>query len=264
MPGPNVCDTCGVIIVFKRDHMIGDHVLGCLERLHPRSGPLDKIVGLDTDDGLTEAVTEVDLDFVCEAVMTRSEAAAATRSALVRAASGLLDEGGPDAVTLRAVGACAGVSRGAPYGHFANKEHLLTALAVNAWNSLADNVEQLRADPNATPSLRLERALLTLIEVGRRQPHLYTLMFTAPATGPQAAAAANRLQDQFLAVVTDLVGEADALRYGALLMSSAHGIAGLELSGHLSKDKWKVDGEQLVRMLVDAIGSGLTNADART
>jgi len=58
MPGPNVCDTCGVIIVFKRDHMIGDHVLGCLERLHPRSGPLDKIVGLDTDDGLTEAVTK--------------------------------------------------------------------------------------------------------------------------------------------------------------------------------------------------------------
>ncbi len=42
---------------------------------------------------------------------TRTEAAAATRRALVRAASELLDEGGPDAVTLRAVGARAGVSR---------------------------------------------------------------------------------------------------------------------------------------------------------
>jgi len=60
-----------------------------------------------------------------------------------------------------------------------------------------------------------------------------------------------------------MVGESDALRYGALLMSSAHGIAGLELSGHLAKEKWKVGGEQLVRMLVDAIGSGGKNVDAR-
>jgi len=157
------------------------------------------------------------------AVVTRTEAAAATRSALVRAASELLDEGGPNAVTLRAVGARAGVSRGAPYAHFENKEHLLTQLAVNAWNSLADKVEQLRADPDATPSARLERALLTLIEVGRRQPHLYALMFSTPAGDPEVAGAANRLENQFLAIVADMVGESDALRYGALLMSSVQG-----------------------------------------
>ncbi len=180
----------------------------------------------------------------------------------MRAASELLDEGGPDAVTLRAVGARAGVSRGAPYGHFEHKQHLLTQLAVNAWNSLADQVEQLRADPAASPSERLERALLTLIEVGRRQPHLYALMFSTPAGDPEAAGAATRLQNHFLAIVADLVGESDALRYGALVMSSAHGIAGLELSGHLAKEKWKVGGEQLVRMLVDAIESGGKNDDA--
>lgn len=181
----------------------------------------------------------------------------------MRAASELLDEGGPGAVTLRAVGARAGVSRGAPYGHFEHKEHLLTELAVNAWNSLADKVERLRADPDATPSARLERALLTLIEVGRRHPHLYALMFSTPAGDPEAAGAASRLENQFLAIVADLVGESDARRYGALLMSSAHGIAGLELSGHLAKEKWEIDGEQLVRMLVDAIRSGVKNADAR-
>lgn len=195
-------------------------------------------------------------------VVTRTEAAAATRSALVRAASELLDEGGPGAVTLRAVGARAGVSRGAPYGHFENKGHLLRELAVDAWNSLADEVERLRADPDATPSVRLERALLTLIEVGRRQPHLYALMFSTPAGDPEAAGAAVRVRDQFLAIVADLVGEYDARRYGALLMSSAHGIAGLELSGHLAEEKWGVGWEQLVRMQVDAIRSGVENADA--
>lgn len=181
----------------------------------------------------------------------------------MRAASELLDEGGPGAVTLRAVGARAGVSRGAPYGHFLNKEHLLRELAVDAWNSLADEVERLRADPDATPSARLEGALLALIGVGRRQPHLYALMFSTPAGDPEAAGAAGRLQDQFLAVVADVVGPSDAFRYGALLMSSAHGIAGLEFGGHLTKEKWGVGGEQLVRMQVDAIRSGVENADAR-
>lgn len=186
-------------------------------------------------------------------MVTRTETAAATRQALVRAATELLDEGGPDAVTLRAVGARAGVSRGAPYGHFANKEHLLTRLAVDTWDALADQVERLRDDDATTPGERLERALLALVEVGRRHPHRYALMYATPADDPESAAAASRLEDQFLAIVADVVGEPDARRYGALLMSGAHGIAGLELSGHLPKKKWRVDGDELVRMLVDGI-----------
>lgn len=173
----------------------------------------------------------------------------------MRAASELLDEGGPDAVTLRAVGASAGVSRGAPYGHFEHKGHLLTVLAIDTWNAVADEVEQLRADADATPSSTVERAMLTLIELGRRQPHRYALMFNTPADAPEAATAAQRLEHQYLAIVADLVGDAQALRYAALLMSSAHGIAGMEVSGHLAKEKWQVDAEQLVHLLVDAIRS---------
>ncbi|MFB9690505.1 TetR/AcrR family transcriptional regulator [Amycolatopsis plumensis] len=187
--------------------------------------------------------------------MKRAESAAATREALVRAASELLDEGGPAAVTLRAVGARAGVSRGAPYGHFENKEHLLTQLAITAWHSLADDVEQARADTGTTAEARLEWAVLKLIGLARRRPHVYALMFSTPADTPAAAEAAGRLEKAFLTLVAGVVGEADALRYAALLMSSAHGIAGMELSGHLSKDTWQVSVEQLVRMLVDAIRS---------
>ena len=196
-------------------------------------------------------------------MVTRAEAATETKSALVRAASELIDEGGPDAVTLRAVGARAGVSRGAPYGHFQNKDHLLTHLAINAWNALADRVEELRADRDATPSARLEQALLTLIELGRRQPHQYALMFSTPVGDLESAAAAGRLQNEFLAIVADLVGGQDALRYGALLMSSAHGIASLEVSGQLGEEKWGVDGEEIVRTLVDAVRSDLKDAGAR-
>jgi AcrR family transcriptional regulator len=192
-------------------------------------------------------------------MVTRSEAATATRGSLLQAASELLDEGGPAAVTLRAVGARAGVSRGAPYGHFDNKDGLLTTLAVDAWIAVAQAVEQLRADPDTTPDARLQRAIMTLIELARRRPHLYALMFSAPANGPEAARAAGRLEDSFLAIVGDLVGESDARRYGALVMASAHGIAGLELSGHLAKEKWEVTGDQLVRLLVE--GMTIDNRD---
>jgi AcrR family transcriptional regulator len=184
---------------------------------------------------------------------TRSESAAATRSALIRSAGELLDEGGVEAVTLRAVGARAGVSRGAPYGHFADKDHLLTQLAIDAWVSLADRLEIIR-EAGVSPESKLERALLALIAIGRDQPHLYEVMFAAPAGDPEAALrAVARSQEVFLEIVGGVVGDRDGRRYGALLLSSAHGIAGMELSGHLAKDKWSVTGDELVAMLVASV-----------
>lgn len=68
--------------------------------------------------------------------------------------------------------------------------------------------------------------------------------------------------DQFLGIVADVVGELDAHCYGALLMSSAHGIAGLEASGHLTKRDVDPDGEQLVHLLVKAIESVIRNRES--
>ena len=185
---------------------------------------------------------------------TRAQTAATTRAALLGAASELLDFGGPDAVTLRAVGARAGVSRGAPYGHFENKERLLAQLAIDAWNELADRLEALRTDGSLSPSLRLERALVSLVDVGRTRPRLYTLMFAAPRSATDAArVAAGRSQDNFLGIVAAIVGAEDAHRYGALLMASAYGISGMELSGHLSHEKWNTTGDELIAMLVASL-----------
>ena len=91
------------------------------------------------------------------------ESAAATRRALLDDAGELLDCGGPDAVTLREVGARAGVSRGAPYRHFANKESLLTAVAAEGWERLrrphARAAERLAPYRRSTGSARRSSAL---------------------------------------------------------------------------------------------------------
>jgi AcrR family transcriptional regulator len=185
---------------------------------------------------------------------SRAETAGATRRALLDAAAELLDLGGPGAVTLREVGARAGVSRGAPYRHFPDKERLLTAVVVETWERVGTDMQALRADPDLDPADKVRSALAAFIAVGRAKPHLYQLMFTTPAGDPEAVVrAAGGSQDEFLAIVAALVGEQDAHRYGALLLTSAHGIIGLEVSGQLTAEKWHTSGEELVATLVAMI-----------
>jgi AcrR family transcriptional regulator len=172
---------------------------------------------------------------------------------LLEAAGVLLDAGGPEAVTLREVGARTGVSRSAPYRHFADKEALLTVLATNAVGRLGDTLEGLanRDDP---PEQSLRTALLSLVSIGQTRPHLYRLMFTAPTGDPTAAVrAAERTWDLFLDIVGRVVGPEQAQRYGALLLTNAHGIAGLESSGHGVWDKWQTTAEELIDMIVSLL-----------
>ncbi|GAA2214473.1 TetR/AcrR family transcriptional regulator [Nonomuraea monospora] len=189
-------------------------------------------------------------------MISRVESAAATRRALLDAATELLDGGGPEAVTLRAVGALAGVTRGAPYRHFPDKDSLLTAVATEALDRLAQQVRAVRAE-GLPPAGTLHRALSALMTIGRHRPHLYRLMFASPTGDLEAIRAAeqaaDRAQDEFLAVIGELVGERDTRRFAALLLTSAHGITDMEVSGHLSADKWHVTAEELVSTLVSMI-----------
>lgn len=106
---------------------------------------------------------------------TRSESAAATRQSLTDAAGVLLDPGGPEAVTLREVGARSGVSRSAAYRHFAAKEPLLAQLAADGLSALGDALEALVASENSA-EMCLRSGLLALIDVGRNRLHRYRLM----------------------------------------------------------------------------------------
>jgi hypothetical protein len=105
------------------------------------------------------------------------------------------------------------------------------------------------SDDSAEESLR--SGLLSLIAIGRSRPHLYRLMFTTPAGDPtEARQVAERAQDLFLDIVGRITGPEQARRYGALLLTSAHGITGLDLSGHLDLDKWHTNAEELVDTLI--------------
>ena len=61
-------------------------------------------------------------------------------------------------------------------------------------------------------------------------------MFTLPTQDPEITiAAAGRTQSEFLRIVGSVVGDEHAHLYGAMLLTSAHGIASMDASGHLHR-----------------------------
>jgi AcrR family transcriptional regulator len=184
---------------------------------------------------------------------SRAETAAATRRALLDAAAALLNDGGPEAVTLREVGARVGVTRSAPYRHFADKDDLIAAVGAEAWDELAAKFDDLTRGVHAGTDPRdvVREALLTILRLGRDRPNVFRVMFAGGAIGPLAIEeAANRAAEAYLRIIALAVGEDEARRFGGLLLSGAHGMALLELGGHLSPTKWP-PAEELVDLLID-------------
>ena len=181
---------------------------------------------------------------------TRAESAAHTRRSLLDAAATLLDAGGPAAVTLRAVAEHAGVSRGAPYGHFEGKTHLLAQLAAELWRRNARELVALSTS-DAEPTARLREALQGIVQLGIEHRSTYELMFVIPDEHHDlVSTAAEVAQDVFIELVADVVGTASSRRVAALLMAGAHGIAGMAASGHLRVEKWGVEAPNLIDDLV--------------
>lgn len=66
----------------------------------------------------------------------------------------LMAEGGPDAITLRAIARRMGMTPNAIYGYFATRDDLVTTLIDEVYDSLVDQVEAAR-DVHTEPGARL-------------------------------------------------------------------------------------------------------------
>lgn len=187
-------------------------------------------------------------------MVSRLESSAATRRSLLDAARQLLNEGGPARVTLREVGARADVSRGAPYRHFPDKESLLAAVGAESWDRIADRLRRMPDAATDDDAAVLRSALDTLLAVGREEPEVYRMMFTLPAQNPEPAIeAASRAQAEFLRIVGDVVGPDRAHLFGALLLTSANGLASMQASGHLAPEMWRTTPNEVMSALVDLV-----------
>jgi AcrR family transcriptional regulator len=168
------------------------------------------------------------------------------RDSLIEAAARLLDEGGPAAVTLRAVGKAAGVSHNAPYKHFENKEDLLAAIASRELSRPAQTVD-------AGPYEQLWAAMRLYVRWALRYPERFRLTFGRwTGHSEDLGQAAEAARAGWVRLVAAAQGEGrlpvgDPERVTALLLATAHGAASLALTGHLARDgKGRASAEDIV------------------
>lgn len=186
-----------------------------------------------------------------------------TRAAIIAAASRLLESGGIEAVTLRAVGDAAGISRAAPYRHFADKAALLQHLAVLTLGGMATRMRDAATGLDAIAGLQARA--LAYVHAAVEQPNHYLLIFgdmpvVSPA--PEAEAAA----DDAMRAIEEGVEQARDRGYlstiatremATVIWVALHGISQLQITGHLHEPR-TLDGDarlnELVSLAIGALG----------
>src|SRR5690242_16254204 len=153
------------------------------------------------------------------------------RAAVKRVALAQLEAGGPAAVALNAIARELGVSGPALYRYFKNRDALLTALVVDAYDDLATALE---------PSQDLWAAARAYRAWALAQPHRYRLLFSAPWPGydphqPALVTAAKRSMDVLLRFVDE--------ERAVTLWSRMHGHISLEIEGNFAS--MDVDADRL-------------------
>ncbi|MDI2127965.1 TetR/AcrR family transcriptional regulator [Yinghuangia seranimata] len=184
----------------------------------------------------------------------------ALRQALTQAALELLDEQGLEQVTVREAARRAGVSPGAPFRHFADRQALLDAVAD--W--VLDDYVRWQTAALADAECHAMRAFgLGFVRYAIRYPHRFTLARSRVFTASPTPELRERLFgiEQFLTELILADQEAGDLRPGDPVVvglagqALVYGLSQMIVDGYLPADR----AEQLAESVIDTFGIGIAN-----
>ena len=170
--------------------------------------------------------------------------AESTKARLVAAASDLLDAGGQEAVTLRAVAERVGVSHNAPYRHFRDRNALLAGVAERDFDGMRQAFGaqgEARQDARST----LKAAAMAVVAYARAHPARYRLLFSDPGLASADDAlhvAAFGSFQAFAAIIQRCQSDGslrpiETARVAGLIHAALHGAIDLELGGRAKEAK---------------------------
>ncbi|GGX03363.1 TetR/AcrR family transcriptional regulator [Streptomyces lomondensis] len=178
------------------------------------------------------------------------------RNQLLDIAGRLLESGGADALTIRAVATSAGVSPPAVYLHFASKRELVHATCLRVWDSLFAELEAVsRAVPD--PVTALYETCVAYIAFGLRHPSQYRLVMAGEATEASRRnedACFRYFRDKVTACLDAGVPIESKTETARLLCAGVHGAVSLLI--HQEHDAWPPDTDQYVRRAASAAVHG--------
>jgi AcrR family transcriptional regulator len=170
-------------------------------------------------------------------VRTRRERERAERERLIVAAARELAEAeGWDAVTTRRLAERIEYSQPVLYSHFAGKDAIMTAVAVEGFAELADALRTARIAANG-PRQALTGIAAAYASFAEQHPALYDAMFTQsvelPFASPDAPEALHRAFDELRRPLHPLAGDDDADTLAETFWSGLHGLVTLMRGGRL-------------------------------
>jgi AcrR family transcriptional regulator len=182
------------------------------------------------------------------------------RTALLDSISAIIRENGIGFVSMREVARRARVSHAAPAHHFRNKSGLLTAFAAQAFDRLADSMEESIASANAaTPPAVLAAMGRGYVRFAIENPEHFGIMFRVElldGRDPEFVRASDRAYRPLVATVDraareGYLGDADPAIVAASAWSLVHGLAALWLGGRMQHRTGLRD--------VDGLSAGVTD-----
>ena len=185
------------------------------------------------------------------------------RDALVQAALREAEQGGPEAISIKALAKKLGVSQPAPYRHFADREALLQAVTAEAFRQFNAILREALARPSKRS--KLSRFAQAALDFGLRRNGIYRLMFASRTMacadeGSELHVAADAtlalLIESMEVPAVGLIRERQALQVWAAL----HGVISLAEQGLLTGKIAQLSREELVENIVEQTKMALSAA----
>jgi AcrR family transcriptional regulator len=181
----------------------------------------------------------------------RAREQAERRQLIITAARQLAGDEGWDAVTTRRLADVIEYSQPVLYQHFANKEAIVQAVALDGFAELAEALHAGR-ESGDTVEDHLRGLVHAYMDFAQHNPVLYQAMFELPTSlefgKPDSPAP---LVDAFLEIISGVIpiaGERDPESLAEVIWSSCHGLANLAHADRLRPDFR----EQRIVLLVEA------------
>ena len=182
------------------------------------------------------------------------------REALIEAAERMIEEEGPESVTVREAARRAGVSPGAPFRHFASRTALMTAVAERAMGRFLDEIARAEAsvDPNDAGA-RYAALGHAYLRWATRHPAQFRVLATRSLIDFDGSDSLPRDNDAIRALMQEIVADgqargqirdADPATLELTAKALSYGLARMYVDGHFPH--WGVS-ERDVRAAMDRV-----------
>lgn len=181
------------------------------------------------------------------------------RRALLDAALSLIERHGPEGFTLRAAAREAGVTAGAPYHHFEDKEALIAAVVEESFQLFYDVLANAGQTPTGSARARADNMAEAYVRFAVEHPTRFRLMMGRDVRRTvryrtlfaSARAAYELMREAVILKGTGRQGAKVGNEAVVLSWAVVHGLAFLAIDGHLSPAgaDWKHCGPIVRRLL---------------